>query len=172
MIESIITNLVSDSIESWIKLKNTKKQEELNTPEWQQLEKAYMNHLTWRFQYQTKIFRQQIISSWIITVIVLLLVLGGLVFSGIQLYAAVELRDFSSMQTDIVVETAGKLSFQSSLVGAIVLIISLLFFSLYLKHVFQIQYPIPPHISISETDASSLFNKKNDPIVENTKLGA
>lgn len=61
-----------------------------------------------------------------------------------------------SLKTDVVIETAGQLSFKSSLVGATVLIVSLAFFYLYLKHVFQIQHPVPPHISLVETDAPVL----------------
>jgi hypothetical protein len=55
------------------------------------------------------------------------------------------------------VEAAGKLSVSSSIVGAIALVISLAFFALYLKYVFQIKHTHPPHVSFSETDAESIL---------------
>lgn len=161
---NIITSSTADVMDSWIKLRNVKKEEELKEQDWKELEKAYMDHLQWRFKYQAKIFRQQIISTWMITIMVMGLVIAGLTFSLIQLYSAIKLGNLSNLTTELSIETAGKLSFQSSIVGASVLIISLLFFYLYLKHVFDIKHPIPPHISIRETDAQQVFSSKNNDV--------
>jgi hypothetical protein len=146
-------------ISEWMVLRKSKKEEELATEEWKQLEQAYMKHLKWRFQYPEKVFGQQAIISWILTFLVLALIVSGLVFSFIQLNAAIQLGDLSSLRTDIQVESASKLSMSSSIVGATVLIISLLFFNLYLKHVFKIRYPTPPHVGMSDTDAIKVWDK-------------
>jgi len=70
--------------------------------------------------------------------------------------------DFSSLKSDVNIETAGKLSISSSIVGAIVLIISLAFFYLYLNNVFKIQYPTPPHVGFRETDIIELFRNRTE----------
>ncbi|WP_435628078.1 hypothetical protein [Candidatus Ferrigenium straubiae] len=150
---------IGDLLKEWTQLRQTKKDEELNTPEWQALEKAYVEHLLWRFNYPKKVFGQQIIANWIITFVVLALVVSGLVFSFLQLRYAIALGDLSSLKSAVEIETAGKVSINSSIVGAITLIISLAFFALYLKYVFQIKHPIPPHVSLSDTDASSIVTK-------------
>ena len=116
-----------------------------------------MAHLKWRFRYPKKILGQQFVYSWLLTLLVIALVICGLVFSFVQLQAALKLGDVSSLNSTIAIETAGKLSMNSSIIGAVVLVISLVFFNLYLKHVFQIKHLTPPHISLSDTDASSIW---------------
>ena len=148
---------IADLLKEWASLRQTKKEEELRAPEWQALEKAYIDHLLWRFNYPKKIFGQQILANWIITFVVLALVVSGLAFSFLQLHYALSLGDLSSLKTSIEVETAGKVSISSSIVGAVTLVISLAFFALYLKYVFQIKHPMPPHVSLSETDAATVF---------------
>ncbi|WP_461604519.1 hypothetical protein [Aeromonas rivipollensis] len=155
---------ISDLIKEWSALRDAKKEEELKTPEWQKLEKAYINHLMWRFEYPKRVFDQQILANWIITFVVLALVVSGLVFSFLQLHYAITLGDMSSLNTNIQIETAGRLSISSSIVGAITLVISLAFFALYLKYVFQIKHTHPPHVSFSETDAGSILRgSKSNP---------
>ena len=154
---------VASLIQEWSKLRDAKKEEELKTPEWQQLEKSYIEHLKWRFDYPKKVFGQQILANWIITFVVLALVVSGLAFSFLQLQYAITLGDMSSLSTNIQIETAGKVSISSSIVGAITLVISLAFFALYLKYVFQIKHTHPPHVSLSETDAESILKKAKSP---------
>ena len=155
---------IANLLKEWATLRQTKKDEELKSPEWQELEKAYIAHLLWRFDYPKKVFGQQILSNWIITFVVLALVVSGLAFSFVQLHYSIALGDLSSLKTTVEVETAGKLSISSSIVGAITLVISLAFFALYLKYVFQIKHPIPPHVSLSETDAATVLTSlRNNP---------
>ncbi|MGL0957613.1 hypothetical protein ABMX86_21425 [Vibrio vulnificus] len=146
-------------IKEWATLRESKKEEELASPEWQKLEKAYIEHLMWRFEYPKKVFGQQILANWIITFVVLALVVSGLVFSFLQLQYAINLGDMSSLNSSIQIETAGKVSISSSIVGAITLVISLAFFALYLKYVFQIKHTHPPHVSFNETDAEAILKK-------------
>jgi len=163
MIETTIAaEAVSSLLKAWTDLRAAKQKEELETPEWQLLEKEYYTHLRWRFRYQQRVFRQQQIAAWIITALVLILVLSGLCFSFLQLRYALAVGDFSSLASAVQVKTAGKVSISSSIVGASTLALSLIFFSLYLKHVFQIAHPVPPHISLSETDAHKLRPKGRD----------
>ena len=156
MFETFMMETVENLVELWHKLLEVKKQEELEASEWESLQKAYVKHLKWRFDYPTKVFNQQIIVSWLMTILVFLLVTCGLVFSFIQLYWALQLGSLSDLETEIAIQTAGELSFRSSLVGATVLIISLIFFHLYLRHVFGVKFPIPPHVSLKETDVSQI----------------
>jgi|GEM_PF-1920953 len=149
----------AELIKEWSTLRKTKKEEELKTPEWQKLEQAYIAHLMWRFQYPEKVFGQQIVANWIITMVVLSLVICGIVFSFLQLQYALTLGDFASLGTSVEIETAGRVTISSSIVGAVTLVISLAFFALYLKYVFQIKHTHPPHVSLSETDARSLLSK-------------
>ena len=165
---------LANLIQEWSKLREAKKEEELKTPEWQQLEQSYIEHLKWRFEYPKKVFGQQILANWIITFVVLALVVSGLVFSFLQLQYAITLGDMSILSTNVQIETAGKVSISSSIVGAITLVISLAFFALYLKYVFQIKHTHPPHVSLSETDAKSIINKvketKSDLSAEDMKI--
>jgi hypothetical protein len=150
---------VTELLKQFNTLRDSRREDELRAPEWKTLEKAYLEHLLWRFKYPKKVFGQRMIANWLITVVVLALVVAGLVFSFIQLTYAIHLGDISSLATSVQIETAGKLSISSSVVGAITLVISLAFFALYLKYVFQIRYPVPPHVGISDTDAASFMEK-------------
>jgi len=146
-------------MKEWMRLREAQKKEELATDEWKQLEREYLLHLKWRFQYPKRVLGQQFIYSWLLTLLVIVLVIAGLVFSFIQLKAAIALGDISALKTEIEVATAGKLSMNSSIIGAIVLVISLLFFNLYLKHVFQIKSALPPHVGITDTDAMTVWDR-------------
>lgn len=144
---------VTELLKEWSALRAVKREDELREPEWRALEKAYLEHLVWRLSYPRKVFSQQIIANWMITAVVLALVVSGLVFSFLQLKSALDLRDLSSLSSTIQIEVAGKASISSSIVGAVTLVISFAFFALYLKYVFQIKNPVPPHVGLSDTDA-------------------
>jgi hypothetical protein len=61
---------IANLIKEWSTFRDAKKDEELKTPEWQRLERAYISHLMWRFEYPRKVFGQQILANWIITFVV------------------------------------------------------------------------------------------------------
>lgn len=153
------TELTRKLIEQWLTYRSTKKAEELAEPEWKSLERSYMKHLEWRFGYPAKVFGQQVVSAWIITILVLLLVLAGVIFSFVQLYWAISVGDLSSLDTELAVKTAGEVSFRSSLVGGTVLVVSLVFFYLYLVHVFRIKHPVPPHVPFPEEYVAKVLGK-------------
>ena len=161
-----ISSSITDLVAEFIKLRQIQKKEELESTDWKTLEKAYYNHLKWRFEYPKKVFNQQITTGVIISLVVLVLIISGLAFSFWQLQYALNVGDFSSLTTEASIETAGRVSINSSIIGAVVLVISLAFFYLYLKNVFQIQYPTPPHVGFGETDLkegmkSKLFGLKD-----------
>ncbi|MCF8066800.1 MAG: hypothetical protein K9K65_07995 [Desulfarculaceae bacterium] len=158
-IEYLLAESVVSLIKNWVQLRKTATEAEQKTQEWRTLEQAYMEHLKWRFEYPKKVFGQQIITGWLLTGLVIGLVICGVIFSYFQLSEAIRLGDITGLKTDITVQTAGKLSMSSSIVGAVVLVISLVFFYLYLKHVFEIRHLIPPHIGLSDTDASELWQE-------------
>lgn len=153
------TKITAELLKEWAELRQTKKVEELNTPEWKKLESAYVQHLLWRFQYPKRVFGQQILANWIITFVVLALVVCGIIFSFIQLNYALTMGDFSSLTTEVEVNAAGRVAISSSVIGAVMLVVSLAFFALYLKYVFQIKHTHPPHISLSDTDAKAIMEK-------------
>lgn len=169
-------NSTIDLLKEFIKLRQSKKQEELETEDWKTLEKAYYLHLKWRFSYPKKVFNQQMYTGIAISIIVFVLIISGLVFAFWQLDTAITTGNLSNLKTDLSIETAGKISINSSIIGALVLIISLAFFYLYLKNVFKIQYPTPPHVGFEGTDISEkikskLFvDKKKDSLEINNQL--
>jgi len=151
---------LAELLDSFRKYRAQRGQEELKSPEWVRLEKAYTEHLLWRFEYPKRVYLQRVIATWVVVFIVLGMVGCGVAFAYMQLQAAIALRDFSSLKTDLALQTAGSLSLGSSVVGAVVLTISLLFFFLYLKHVFSAQTLVPPHLGLLETDAAKLYGKQ------------
>ena len=164
MIDSIAVASAATAkiMEKFIEYRQTKKADELATTEWKKLEQAYTSHLEWRFRYPERVFKEQRIWSWIITVLVIVIVGVGLFFSYNQLNWALKVGDVSALKTELDIDKAGKLSFRSSLVGATVLIISLVFFYLYLRHVFEIKHLIPPHVSFADTDVVNLLGHSKD----------
>lgn len=157
-------NLYSDSddipelIREWDKAIKDVPDDVRKSETWKRLETERMKHLTWRFSYPKQVFTQQYIISWVIFVLVILLVLVGLVFSFYQLNYAIRLGNVSSLQTEIAIETAGRLSISSSIVGIFVLFVSVAFFYLFIKHVFGVRQLIPPLITLRAPDA----NKRSD----------
>lgn len=142
-------------IDYWFHIQEKKEQDIVETDEWKIIEKAYVNHLVWRFDYPRKIFIQQSVFSWILTVIATTLVISGLIFSFLQLNQGIYTSRVVS--TNIIDLQAGNFSIKSSLIGATVLIISLLFFFLYLRFIYSTTNNTPPHIALSKTDAMRLF---------------
>lgn len=146
----------TELIEAAADILRSRKDGDSNEDQWEKLENAYISHLLWRFSYPTKAFGQQMWFAWIVTLLIVSLVVCGLVFAFLQLQYAIDVGNISALETDIQIEQAGTLAFRSSVIGATVLIVSLAFFALYLKHVFQIRQPVPPHITIEGMDIHRL----------------
>lgn len=161
-----VTSSLIELIKTFNNLKKTQEAKEDGSPEWQKLEKAYSDHLLWRFEYPKQVYRQKVIATWLIISIVLVMVFCGIAFSYMQLQTAIKLQDFSSLKTDLAISTAGSLSLGSSIVGAVVLTLSLMFFFLYLKHVFAAQSLTPPHLGLLDTDAAKIYGKEEGQLTE------
>lgn len=84
------------------------------------------------FQHRAKVFRWQFYSSIVIFVIVHLLVLAGLYFSWMQFR-----KGSDGMASNLEISHTG-VKVQSSVLGVIILVVSLAFFYLYLVYVYPI----------------------------------
>jgi uncharacterized membrane protein len=171
-ISVLSSDLVSELIKGWASLLKSRRDHERETEDWKLLEKEYNEHLRWRFTYTRRVFTQQLFYSWLLTFLVIGLVVSGLVFSFLQLSAAIRLGNLTGLTSEVAVSTAGKLSMSSSIVGALVLVISLVFFNLYLKHVYEIKYTTPPHVSLAETDFRKKIEPQPDPSPQKRALSA
>ena len=119
-----------------------------------------MKHLKWRFDYPKKKFDQQMLASWLITVLIFSMAIFGLILASMQFSHALMIGDLSSLETEFAFQTAGKVSTTSSLAGGTILVVSLMFLFLYVKYVYKIEHALPPHVSIIETDVGKLKEEK------------
>jgi hypothetical protein len=114
---------------------------------------SHANGKSFIAQHQEKVFKWQLFSSKIVFWTVNLIVLAGLVFSGVQFYLALRMpvqhqgvpdrkgRDHSlenPMYTEIEI-TYQSVKVKTAIVGVIILAISLAFFYLYLHFIYPIQ---------------------------------
>ena len=98
--------------------------------------KAYYDYRINGFKHRHSVFQWQLYSSKIVFIAVLVLLLAGIVFSGIQFWKG--LKDNKLETTSLEALPTG-IKVSSPVLGIIVLIISLLFFYLYLVYIFPIQ---------------------------------
>lgn len=103
---------------------------------------AYYEYRISGFKHRKKVFAWQLFSSKIIFYVVLLLVFSGICFSGIQFYKSMRKEDGDTPTGGSVTEfeaTAKGIKVSSPVLGVIILVISLVFFYLYLVYVYPIQ---------------------------------
>ena len=110
---------------------------------------AYFNYRVHGFDHRLRVFEWQLLSSRIIFVVVILLVLLGVYFSGVQFHRG--LREARAQQAAADTETPSSepvteieasmqgIKVSSSTLGVIILVISLAFFYLYLVFVYPIK---------------------------------
>lgn len=106
--------------------------------------RAFFEYRTRGYEHRMRVFEWQLLSSRIIFVVVILLVLLGVYFSGIQFHAGLRARREAGAEAgaEPVTEfeaSARGLKVSSSTLGVIILVISLAFFYLYLVFVFPIR---------------------------------
>jgi hypothetical protein len=85
------------------------------------------------FRHRARLFRWQLVSSVVIFVMVQLLVITGVLLSYLQFR-----RGWNQLESQIELSAAG-IKLQSSVIGLIILVVSLAFFYLYLVHVYPIR---------------------------------
>ena len=94
------------------------------------------------YQHRQKVFKWQLHSSKIIFFVVVFLVLVGIYFSGVQFHSSLKWkRPSESAEKDETTEIEASIKgikVSSPILGVIILVISLLFFYLYLAHVYPI----------------------------------
>lgn len=110
---------------------------------------AYFNYRVHGFDHRLRVFEWQLLSSRIIFVVVILLVLLGVYFSGVQFHRGLHEADARAALdpetppeakpvTEIEASMEG-IKVSSSTLGVIILVISLAFFYLYLVFVYPIE---------------------------------
>ena len=96
---------------------------------------------SWALKHTKKVYTAQYIKSNMIFIAVLIIMFAGLYFSFIQFKHSVS-KDFklpdSEIKTNLKV-SINSIEITSSIIGLIILIISLIFFYLYLKEVYPIR---------------------------------
>lgn len=105
------------------------------------LQEYYDYHIS-GLQHRSKVFRWQLFSSKIIFIAVIILVFAGIYFAAIQFYIGIKqvrekIPDYND-RTEISASMSG-IKVSSPVLGVIILVISLVFFYLYLVHVFPIE---------------------------------
>ena len=102
------------------------------------------------FEHRRRVFEWQLLSSRIIFWVVILMVSAGIYFSGVQFHLALRAMkavadpagpgasaDRAELQTSLEAGTSG-IKVSSPVLGVIILVISFLFFYMYLVHVYPI----------------------------------
>jgi lysylphosphatidylglycerol synthetase-like protein (DUF2156 family) len=94
---------------------------------------GYLNNNMMNYQHSQKVFKWQLTSSKLIFITVIILVMAGIVFSGLQFK-----KGTSDSRTELEFSKDG-FKVSSSILGVIILVISLVFFYLYLVYVYPIE---------------------------------
>ncbi len=103
--------------------------------------KSYYDYLSEGFEHRRRVFAWQLLSSRIIFVLVVALVTVGIYFSWLQFRAGIAKDgegDGSAPRTTFEA-TAKGIKVSSPVLGVIILVISLVFFYLYLRYVYPIE---------------------------------
>lgn len=102
-----------------------------------ELAMARYRHAIDLLDHRTAVFRWQLVSSYVVLGIVAVVTLAGLVFSAAQLRNALKL---SQPQGNIDLEiSASKVRITSSVVGVVVLTLSIVFLFLFLDRIYEIR---------------------------------
>jgi len=102
-----------------------------------EIREFYIEQLKKDAKMDEEIYRSQKRYGVAIFVIVVLLVAAGVGFSIIQLSNALKYGDYSQLLTNVEIQKAGTLVVSTSLIGAFVLIVSIVFFFLFLQYVYK-----------------------------------
>ena len=105
--------------------------------------KNYYDYKNFGYLHRKKVFKWQLFSSKLIFFVVIGLVVSGIYFAGLQFFHAIKLSKKQgdlekSMNTELTASSA-EIKVSSPVLGVIILVLSFLFFFLYLKFVYPIQ---------------------------------
>jgi hypothetical protein len=90
------------------------------------------------YQHREKVFSWQLFSSKVIFYCVLFLLIVGVYFSYLQFRKAIKAEGNGDLKTDLEASAQG-VKVSSPVLGVIILVISLVFFYLYLVYIYPIQ---------------------------------
>lgn len=116
--------------------------------------RRYQKHQIAALEHREQVFNWQLISNKVSFVVVLVLVLSGICFSAVQFWKSMQMPADKFAEAADTEFSAGAdgVTVRSSVLGVVVLVISLAFFYLYLVHVFPIEELTP--IRDSEVEAT------------------
>ena len=105
--------------------------------------KSYYEYKNFGYVHRKNVFKWQLISSKLIFFVVIGLVLSGIYFAGLQFFHAIKLSkkagDLEKIMNTELAASSGEIKVSSPVLGVIILVLSFLFFFLYLKFVYPIQ---------------------------------
>ena len=109
----------------------------------QQTWKNYYEYKSFGYSHRKNVFRWQLFSSKLIFIVVVMLVLSGIYFAGLQFFHAIRLSknpgDIEKLMNTELSAGTGEVRVSSPVLGVIILVLSFMFFFLYLKFVYPIQ---------------------------------
>lgn len=105
--------------------------------------RAFYSYRSIGYTHRQEVFEYQLYSSRIIFIVVIFLVIVGVYFSGVQFHSSLKWKRSKNDsekddRTEIVASLKG-IKVSSPILGVIILVISLMFFYLYLIHVYPIK---------------------------------
>jgi len=131
-------NSTGQLVDKYIDLKNKlDEKEKSEEKEIGEIEIAYVDFIKWAFEFDKRATKHKLVSAWITTILVPLITIAGITFSGFQLYQAIKINSLKNLNTNLQFEAAGAVSINSSVVGGIILVISIVFFYLYLRFAYE-----------------------------------
>ena len=104
--------------------------------------RSYYEYRIQGFEHRQSVFEWQLLSSKVIFVVVVLLVSAGVYFSWLQFQIEMKRKasdDGYEGSTSTIEASSTGIKVSSPILGVIILVISLLFFYLYLVHVYRIE---------------------------------
>jgi uncharacterized membrane protein len=102
-----------------------------------QIREFYIEQMKNDAKKDEEIYTSQKRFGWVIFIISIMLVISGIGFSIVQLINAIQYGNYSQLQTSIEVQKAGNFVLTTSLIGGFVLIVSIVFFFLFLQYVYK-----------------------------------
>ncbi|MFN8355444.1 MAG: hypothetical protein U0Y10_13390 [Spirosomataceae bacterium] len=104
------------------------------------LQQAYTETRLFAYKHIQRTYEWNYTSTLIIFWTVILLVISGLIFSAVQFYKSVveARRNKQAPETSTIEASLQGIKVTSSVLGVIILVISMLFFYLYLAHVYPV----------------------------------
>jgi hypothetical protein len=104
--------------------------------------RGYYDYRVSGYEHRKRVFEWQLKSSKYIFVIVVMLVFAGIVFAAIQFYSSLNAKQGSGGDKGDATELSASykgIKVSSPVLGVIILVISFLFFYMYLVHVYPIE---------------------------------